>query len=201
MLAMVHIVPAAAAESPAQADAKTRDALVRAIEDGRAAKSFYSAVIERHGKIRPFVGILEAERRQEATLAALCKTYGVSLSAPTGSVPAVPASVEEACGMAAQAERENVALYDEVLPTVTDRVVRDTLQSLRTASAERHLPAFERCVERGAALPAVLDTPDRCESCGMVGCGCSASAKAADTAAPQAGAAKPHGCGCMRRNQ
>lgn len=54
-----------------------------------------------------------------------------------------------ACEQGVAAEIENIALYDRILPTAEDESVFATLTDLQSASRERHLPAFERCVARG----------------------------------------------------
>ena len=63
-----------------------------------------------------------------------------------------PPSLLEACQQGIIAERENIALYDKLLPTIQDAQVRKTLTTLQWASRERHLPAFERCVARGGTM-------------------------------------------------
>jgi rubrerythrin len=61
---------------------------------------------------------------------------------------AAPATLAEACSMAVDAEIENIALYDRLLPAIPDDVVRQVLQNLQDASRDNHLPAFRRCLER-----------------------------------------------------
>lgn len=50
--------------------------------------------------------------------------------------------------MAIEAEVENIALYDRLLPAIADASVRHVLQNLQDASRDNHLPAFRRCLER-----------------------------------------------------
>lgn len=174
-----------------------KDALLRAISDQRNVSRFYAAVVERHGEVRPFAGVLAAEQRQERELLALCERYGVEAPAVDADAEvAVPDSVAEACQAAAAAERESAGILDELLASVEEPAVRETLARLRTAAAARHLPAFERCAEYGGAFPARSDKPASCQSCGMVGCGCSERA-ALEERPPD----KAPGCGCMRRGQ
>ena len=59
-----------------------------------------------------------------------------------------PATLAEACRMAIEAEVENIALYDRLLPAIADDSVRHVLQNLQDASRDNHLPAFRRCLER-----------------------------------------------------
>ena len=61
-----------------------------------------------------------------------------------GPLPAVPATVTECAALAAQLERDNIALYDRLLPTIKDADIRTVFERLRAASLQNHLPAFER---------------------------------------------------------
>ena len=195
ILALLLAAPVMAGVEPLSSDSK--DALLRAISDQRNVRKFYAAVVERHGEVRPFAGVLAAEERQERELLALCERYG--LEAPpvaADSHIAVPDSVAEACQAAAAAERESAGILDKLLASVEEPPIREALARLRTAAAARHLPAFERCAEYGGAFPARPDKPASCQSCGMVGCGCSERA-ALQEQPPD----KAPGCGCMRRGQ
>jgi hypothetical protein len=59
--------------------------------------------------------------------------------------------VNDACRAAVKAERASVALYTRLLPTVASHPeITETLGNILTASRDRQLPDFERCVERTA---------------------------------------------------
>ena len=60
------------------------------------------------------------------------------------SLPAVPGSLPECNRLAAQLERENIAMYDRLLADVTEPDIRTAFENLRAASKNNHLPAFER---------------------------------------------------------
>ncbi len=127
------------------------DALLMALDDEYKAEATYVAVIERFGEIRPFVNIIEAERRHAQRAKAEMDRLGVSYDAenPYLGKLSAPESVLAACEQGVAAEIENIALYDRILPTVEDESVLAALSDLQWASRERHLPAFERCVARG----------------------------------------------------
>ena len=61
---------------------------------------------------------------------------------------AAPASLAIACEQAVQAEIENVALYERLIPLITDSGVRHVFERLRDASRDNHLPAFRRHLAR-----------------------------------------------------
>lgn len=127
------------------------DALLMALDDEYKAEATYAAVIDKFGEIRPFINIIEAERRHAERAKAEMDRLGISYDAANpylGKLTA-PQSVLAACEQGVAAEIENIALYDRILPAVEDESVRATLTELQRASRERHLPAFERCVARG----------------------------------------------------
>ena len=120
-----------------------------ALEDERKAEATYAAVIEKFGEVRPFIIIIDAERRHSAAIERQMTRLGFAIPANhwEGKGEA-PATLVEACSMAVEAEIENIALYDRLLPAIADDVVRQVLQNLQDASRDNHLPAFRRCLER-----------------------------------------------------
>ena len=119
-------------------------ALDRALDDERHALAFYEAVMAKHGQRRPFANIVRAERRHAAALLAEYERLGLTPPTDRARSFTVPPTFREACDAAEFAEIENVRIYDELLPAVTDERVRDVFRNLRGASQERHLPAFRR---------------------------------------------------------
>ncbi len=146
--------------------------LAEALDDERKAEATYAAVIDRFGPVCPFSNIIEAERRHAA---ALIRQFD-RLGAPPPPNPwpdriAPPESLADACRQAIAGEIENIAIFDRLLPSVTDPAARKVLERLQNASRERHLPAFRRHLARleaGEALPA--DAP-ACGEGGGQGCG------------------------------
>ena len=63
----------------------------------------------------------------------------------------VPESLLAACQMGVEAELANVAMYDSLLAATDLPDVVEVLQRLQAASRDHHLPAFQRCVERGGS--------------------------------------------------
>jgi len=139
-----------AGASVASDSASDADALLMALDDEYKAEATYVAVIEKFGEIRPFINIIEAERRHAERAKAEMDRLGISYDPenPYLGVLVAPQSVLAACEQGVTAEIENIALYDRLLPTIQDASVLSTLTDLQWASRERHLPAFERCVAR-----------------------------------------------------
>lgn len=141
---------AASVAGTAQAAPADIEALRDALDDEYRAEATYQAVIDEFGPVRPFINIIEAERRH----AGMVKTQyaRLGLEAPAnpylGKIEA-PESLLTACEAGVEAEVENIALYDRILPEITDPQVRATLERLQAASRDNHLPAFQRCVDRG----------------------------------------------------
>lgn len=127
-----------------------KDRLTEALDDEYKARATYRKVIEKFGPIRPFINIVEAEERHVAALLTLFDRYG--LPVPEDRWPAsvtAPDTPAEACRCAVEAEKDNMALYDRLLAATQEPDVRRVLQNLQSASRDRHLPAFERCIRRG----------------------------------------------------
>ena len=91
-----------------------------------------------------------AEQRHEEHLLPLFERYDLAVPDDRWAPEKIelPGSVGEACRLAVEAEKSNLAMYDALLASVTQDDVRGTLEMLRARSHERHLPAFERCASR-----------------------------------------------------
>jgi rubrerythrin len=128
----------------------TLAALKEALDDEYKARATYRAVIDRFGEVRPFVNIIASEQRHIEALWRQYRRHGLEPPEDrwAGTVDA-PASIEEACRQTAQAERDNEAMYDRLLGAIDQPEIRRVMSRLQEASRERHLPAFERCLERG----------------------------------------------------
>jgi hypothetical protein len=124
--------------------------LLEALDDEYRAHATYGQVIEDFGPVRPFVNIREAEGRHIEALLALFERYDVPV--PDNPWPGRVdryATPEEACRAGVEAEIANGAMYDRLLRKAHRPDIIPVLASLRAASRERHLPAFQRCAERG----------------------------------------------------
>lgn len=127
-----------------------RTVLLDALEDERKAEATYEAVIATFGPVRPFINIVEAEQRHAAALEWQMHRLGMAIPEnpwQAGKI-APPVSLADACTMAIEAEIENIALYDRLIPQIADLTVRQVFQNLQDASRNNHLPAFRRCLAR-----------------------------------------------------
>lgn len=120
-----------------------------ALEDERKAEATYAAVIARFGPVRPFINIIEAERRHSGAIIRQMQRLGLPVPQDDWAGKGqAPATLAEACEMAIAAEIDNIALYDRLIPQIADPAVRQMLGNLQAASRENHLPAFRRCLAR-----------------------------------------------------
>jgi len=124
-------------------------ALHAALDDEYQAWATYDQVIRDFGLVRPFSNIRDAEARHIDALLGLFERYGVPV--PTnpwpGRVERYP-SLHEACVAAVAAEIANAALYARLLASTTRPDILAVFGNLQEASQQRHLRAFQRCVER-----------------------------------------------------
>ena len=131
-------------------------ALASALLDERHAQAFYAVVLGKFGEVRPFSNIIDAERRHEAMLIDLYETYGIAVpenpyAKGTLKAPSPPATLIDACKSGVEAELANRDLYDaQLLPAVAAYPdITKVMLRLRDASENNHLPAFQRCANRG----------------------------------------------------
>jgi len=125
--------------------------LTEAINDEYKARALYRLVISTFGEIRPFINIVEAESRHIEALLPLFKKHAVTVPEDDWSSRIeAPSSILDACRLGVEAEIENAEMYNRLLDSTKEYPdVQDVLIQLQRASKENHLPAFQRCVERG----------------------------------------------------
>lgn len=126
-----------------------RAALLEALDDERAAEDLYRAVIARYGPISPFVNIVESERMHQQRLVHLLIRYGLEVPPRTATRPVLAETLEEQCRRAVDAEHANIAMYERFLRSVEEADIRRVFRHLQAAARDNHLPAFERCAQRG----------------------------------------------------
>ena len=130
-----------------------RAALEMALDDEYKAEATYAAVLKKFPEARPFVNIIEAERRHADMVVVHYQAYGMTVPAnPYLGQTSAPDTLLAACQLGRDAEIENIALYDRIIPTVQNPAIKQTLTQLQWASRERHLPAFKRCIDRGGIM-------------------------------------------------
>ncbi len=126
-------------------DEKTTEFLNMALADERKALATYQATMTKFGSVKPFVNIARSEEQHISMLLSLFDKYGVAIPNDATKVGALPATLQEVCAVGVTAEIDNDALYQKMLPEVTQEDIKTVFTSLAAASKERHLPAFERC--------------------------------------------------------
>jgi hypothetical protein len=123
-----------------------RTATERALADERGSEAKYEAIERSLGPVMPFRRIERAERRHAWALEQLLVAHGAVVPAASSASSSVHvASVRDACALAVQSEKANIALYDELLKGDLPADARCVFGHLQAASRERHLPTFERC--------------------------------------------------------
>ena len=132
-------------------DETTAKAMVEALNDERRSQALYKAMADKVGGARPFVNIVEAEKRHEARLLPLFENYKIVVPENTfdpEKMP-VPATRQEACKVGVESENKNIEMYEGFFKFVKEQDVIETFKYLQAASRENHLPAFTRCSEGG----------------------------------------------------
>jgi len=122
-----------------------KQALNIAIDEEYKAKAIYQKVTATFGAISPFSTIVRDEQMHINWLANLHAKYGLTIPSDSwsGNVIQEFSSKQQACEIGAQAEFDNAAVYDQMIPQVSHSDIISTFTKLRDVSRYRHLPAFQ----------------------------------------------------------
>ena len=132
--------------APSAANAELSTVLQRAVTEERHARATYQNVLDTLGPVAPFRSIVTAEGTHVAALETVAKTHGVTLAADTEPGTPSPTTIAAACAVGVSAEKADAQLYDELMPSVAGYPdVHRVFTTLRSASLDNHLPAFQRC--------------------------------------------------------
>lgn len=122
-------------------------ALTYSMEDELMAKAEYDKIISKYGKIRPFVNIIEAEKKHIKYLEPLLEKYNVDYPVITKNTVVLPDSLEEAYRIGVSSEIANIAMYEKLLGNELPEDIKMVFIKLKNSS-EKHLRAFERQLTR-----------------------------------------------------
>ncbi|NNE67973.1 MAG: DUF2202 domain-containing protein [Pyrinomonadaceae bacterium] len=129
---------------------KEIEGLLLALNDEYMATAIYAGVNEKFDNPRPFVNIVEAEKRHTKRLVEIFNKYELPVPENEwlGKAPGYE-SVLNACKAGIDAEIENKKLYDRIFDSTEKEDILTVYKALQRASEQNHKPAFERCVNRG----------------------------------------------------
>jgi hypothetical protein len=119
-------------------------ALGEALQEEYLAQATYQAIVNKFGAELPFVNILRSEGQHVAALSRQFTVHGltVPVNSWAGKVQ-VPATVKDAFMAAIQLEKDDAALYDQLLKQVTEPELSRVFTQLQNASLNMHLTALE----------------------------------------------------------
>jgi len=117
-----------------------------------AAEARYAAFIDAFGSVQPYVSIKTAEEQHIRALTQQLERFGAEVPANPYLDQSAPADLEAAAQAGIKGEKSNVAMYDKLLPQVTDTGLTRVFTNLRRASLETHLPLLEAAAENGGTL-------------------------------------------------
>ena len=125
--------------------------LLEALDDEYRSWATYDQVIADFGEVRPFINIREAEARHIHALLRLFEHYGLAVPAnPWPGKAERYTSLQAACEAGVVAEIANGEMYSRLLGQTQREDILRVLSNLQEASQQRHLPAFQRCAQRGS---------------------------------------------------
>jgi len=122
-----------------------KQSLYVAIDEEYKAKAIYQKVVYTFGSIEPFSWIIRDEQCHVNWVANLLTRYGLPVPPDnwSGNIALEFASKQQACEIGAQAEFDNAAVYDTMIPKVSHDDIASVFARLRDVSRYRHLPAFQ----------------------------------------------------------
>jgi len=131
-----------------------KQALNIAIDEEYKAKATYMKVIATFGPISPFPCIANCEQKHINAVASLLTKYGLPIPQDpwTGHITIEFTSKQQACEVGAQAEIDNAAVYDQMIPQIAHSDIISTFSMLRDVSRYKHLPAFQNWAAIYASL-------------------------------------------------
>lgn len=121
-----------------------------------AAAAAYDAVLATFGAdVEPYASIREAELRHIAALQRQLERLGVEVPAdPWAGTIGAPDDLAAAAAAWAEGEVANIALYDHLAEAASsDERLVQVFGNLRSASLDKHLPAFEAAAANGGVSP------------------------------------------------
>jgi hypothetical protein len=127
--------------------------LDEALQDEFHAFYTYSRVLQDFAglpKLTPFTNIVNAEDSHVKAATKLFDKRGWDPLPSTWTLENVPTfgTFIDACRGGADAERANIAMYDRLLANELPEDVVKVFETLKAASLNNHLPAFEKCVDK-----------------------------------------------------
>ncbi len=113
----------------------------------------YGAIIDKFGPVQPYVNVKTAEEQHISALVRQLQRFRAEVPAnPYLGKTTAPADLLSAAKAGVAGEEANVAMFDTLLPQVTDLGLTRVFTNLRRASQEMHLPLFQAAVEHGGTL-------------------------------------------------
>ncbi|MEI7556451.1 hypothetical protein [Candidatus Chlorohelix sp.] len=120
------------------------NALGEAIQEEYLAHATYQAIVAKFGQVLPFSNIVNSENQHVTALARQFTNHGLAVPADSwvGKVTA-PATLSEAFSAAIQLEKDDAALYDNLLKQVTEPELTRVFTQMQSASLNMHLAELE----------------------------------------------------------
>jgi hypothetical protein len=122
----------------------TQEMLTYAIQDEYMALAEYEAIVAAYGDGNPFSNLIEAEKYHVTLLTGLFEAYGYAVPAnDAANRIALPESLDAAYDVGAEAETNNIAMYETFLAQDVPADVAQVFSALKDASGN-HLAAFQQ---------------------------------------------------------
>jgi rubrerythrin len=123
--------------------------LAQLLGDITRSKTLYESVVTQLGAKRPFRRIARKKGHHHKKVVRVAAHLGFPAAELKRTAQVVTApTVLEACAAAAKRERASADLLQRAFDELQDKKARKTFRRLKKDVERRHLPAFERCVDK-----------------------------------------------------
>ncbi|MBL8152350.1 MAG: hypothetical protein JNN15_20690 [Blastocatellia bacterium] len=149
LLTLLILAPIATGQN-VEIDQRTKIAILSALDEERHAIALYQAVISKYGKVKPFVKLVEAEKRHEESLKFVCERYSIAIPENLWRSDAVilPDNLAETYSFAMESEILGIEGLDAALKFLKQEDIKTIFEHLRDASLYNHIPALQRGLKR-----------------------------------------------------
>jgi len=127
---------------------KQEEAIKEALASEYKSYALYEEASNRFSDVEIFKNINNAEARHIAALEKAAQKHGIELDESEPPKEGIKGGVTDYLEMMIVAERENIEMYDELIPQVEDENIKEIFFRLQAASYNNHLPALREHLRR-----------------------------------------------------
>lgn len=127
---------------------KQEEAIKEALSNEYKNRMLYEEASRRFSDAEIFKNISNAKGRHIVALEKTAQKHGIELDEEKPSKESIKGDIRDYLEMMVAAERENIEMYDKLIPQIEDENIREVFFHLQAASYNNHLPALREHLHR-----------------------------------------------------